>query len=308
MFSAITFEAVALQLDPDHRSDHCRAFKGTWRGGQCLQRYEFQQRSIGFDSRQFCEARGGSYQIKRTARGRRTNCVGLRSKQGLDHYPMAEVQNADVYLDVERSCLNIDFSRKDCTVADSAEVNEWFNYTHALPLGSTPYNIVVEGILDGIANLKRNRKGELLRRNINANLYHKMIKENLNSCQQACLTKCATATIIDYDHDIGSGPHPYSTEYLYSNRRGVCTEFSRLNKDIADLTGTPVQMRGSLQGKHSYNIYKIRNRWYYGEPQNKGCNFFHTKRTLREYKKLDKSYQGRWTSIKALQSFRRRRP
>lgn len=289
--------SAASDLLPDHRPDHCAAFMGSWKNGTCNSRYEYQQRPIGRDFQQFCEARGGLYEVKQTSKGRRRTCRNAISEQGLHHYPFDEFANSDVYLDVERSCLNEDYSLKDCEVADSAEVNEWFDYTNAPAYGSTAYNIVVETILDGFANLKKNPKGELIRKNMGSALKAKIAKEKLNTCQQACLTKCATATILDYDHKIGPGPHPYSTEYLYTHRQGVCTEYSRLNKDLADLAGTLVAMRGTLKGRHAYSYYKINGRWYYGEPQNKSCRFFHSKSTLNRYKQAIANYTGGWTNI-----------
>lgn len=296
-FITICSAQAAPLLEPDHRADHCQAFDGKWKNGSCQDRYEYQQQPVGRDYQQFCEARGGRYVVNQTRRGRRRSCQGAYSIQGLEHYPVAQFENSNINDDLERACLNIDFSQKDCEVADSKEVNEWFDYTNSPAIGSTAYNIVIESVLDGFANLKKNRVGEMYRRNINAKLYDKMVKEKLNTCQKACLTKCATATIMDYNHKIGNGPHPYSTEYLYSHRSGVCTEFSRLNKDIADLTGTEVLMRGTLKGQHAYNYYRINGRWYYGEPQNKTCKFFHSKSTLRTYKRLIHNYSGGWTDI-----------
>jgi hypothetical protein len=296
LFSLASVQAAPL-LEPDQRADHCHAFEGTWKNGACKDRYEYQQRPIGRDFQQFCEARGGLYKITKGRKGYRRSCTGADSIQGMDHYPVAAFDNSNINLDIERACLNYDFSQKDCEVADSKEVKEWFDYTNAPAIGSTAYNIVIESVLDGFANLKTNKQGEMYRRNINAKLYNKMVKEKLNTCQKACLTKCATATIMDYNHKIGNGPHPYSTEYFYSHRSGVCTEFSRLNKDIADLTGTEVLMRGTLKGMHSYNYYKINGRWYYGEPQNNSCKFFHSKSTLKTYKKQITGYTGAWTKV-----------
>lgn len=284
-------------LYPDRYKDHCNAFSGQWKNGTCENRYEYQQKPVARDYQQFCEARGGTYVEQNSRRGLRRTCQNAQSKQGLDHYPYHEFANSDLYLDVERSCLIAEYSLKDCKVADSQEVGEWFDYTHAPPYGSTAYNLAMEATLDGLANLKKNQYGEMLRRNIGAALYAKMRKENLNSCQKACLTKCATAAILEYDHQIGSGPHPYSTEYLYTHRKGVCTEYSRLNKDLGDLTGTNIAMRGTLKGRHSYNYYKINGRWYYGEPQNKLCRFFHSKSTLKSYQAALTSYDGGWTEI-----------
>ena len=218
--------------------------------------------------------RGGRYVEKQNRRGRRRTCLNTISKQGLDHYPVSKFENSFLNHQLERACLNIDFSQKECEVADSKVVEEWFDYTNAPAIGSRAYNTIINATLDGIANLKKDPKGEMIRRNVNAKIYAKIIKEGLNTCQKACLSKCATATILRYNHNIGRGPHPYSTESLYKNRSGVCTEFSRLNQDIGELTGVEVLMRGTLKGLHSYNYYRINKLWYYGEPQNKNANFF----------------------------------
>ena len=116
------------------------------------------------------------------------------------------------------------------------------------------------------------KKAQKTRLNLIGKLNKKAKKENLNSCQKACLVKCATSNYIEYKST--SGMKSNHIEDIYSSQKGVCTEFSSMANDLGSEIGIEVRNVSSIKQRHSYNEVKIDGEWYRFEPQSQKCEFY----------------------------------
>ena len=280
--------SYGLEIKPDEVKSHCLAFLGNWEDGTCFHRMEYQQTPINtgrkvkpIHQQQWCQSRGGF--LKETSRGAR--CEATKSSQGIQRYNLSNRSSRDAITeDVFHSCIENDkVLNAKCEVFDTNEENTWFNYTKNENLVHTSIMNIMLGV---IRRFGYNHSGEKARSFLISSLKGYLTTHKLNSCQKACLVKCASANILRFKSN--SDTKFQSISEAYSQRVGECTEFSSVANDLAgalNIPSTIVAGRSERSG-HAWNFFRINNGWYMGEPQNDKCEFFHTENTKNKYEIL----------------------
>ncbi len=323
----VPFEiALASSLDPDKIEAHCEAFDGswvrkclerglfgcqTWGAFSCKGRVEYQVKALKDQEVEFCQKRGGTWQEKMIKRrGSEKNihvCVGAKTDVGSERILLTgeELGEAPAYQDVMQGCVKArDWSSAKCFVVDSAKAGGDFDYTDApntlLKAIYVPGDLInrsAKGVLPEILNPMSSQP----RRLIHAALSH--ASQGLNSCQRACLTKCAASKILDYTYDDDGEPtmskKGASLDNLYCTREGICSEFTLIANNVAKATRSKT---ATVVGKeHAFNSFIINGETLLGEPQSSSCYFFHSKNSLESYKLRladdDTEYDGKWMEV-----------
>ncbi len=163
---------------------------------------------------------------------------------------------------VTKSCLQRDWSKVVC------------HYNKIEEHEDESMSGLVQFLLDGLEHFWRYKLIQFAssptRDKVLEILKNKVKAENIVGCKIACLTKCATNALLDYEINFFSKYG--TTSNLYTSETGVCTEFSSLFDDIADNIG--IQSRTIYSPGHAYNQVKIDNDWKYIEPEGTSCRFF----------------------------------
>ena len=293
-----------FEVNPSKVKEHCEAFHGQWNENtkKCVDRLEYQQEPISNDAKQWCETRGGSF-IK-TRRGMR--CRGTDSKQGLKRFPSFQARKYKVHEDVERSCLRTKkILNAKCTVSATDDMSIGYDYTNK---SNHAVNILEQMISNSIRKYNQihyNYKGEVERKLLVSTLRNFVSTNNLNSCQKACLLKCAASNVLKYS--LGKETKYGGIADIYDKRVGDFTEYRSIANHLGKELDIPIF--GMSGPGHAFNYFKIDGSWYYGDPQHSDCKFFHTKSTLSKYQRFfskeGNEYDGSRTLIEKLPSYRR---
>tara|TARA_Y100000780_G_scaffold232594_1_gene268531 strand:+ start:206930 stop:207925 length:996 start_codon:yes stop_codon:yes gene_type:complete len=293
-----------FEVTPSKVEEHCEAFHGQWNENtkKCVDRLEYQQEPISNDAKQWCETRGGSFVKTR----RVVRCRGTDSKQGLKRFPSFQVRKYKVHEDVKRSCLRTKkILNAKCTVSATDDMSIGYDFTNKSNHAGTILQQIVSESIRKYNQINYNYKGEMERKLLVSTLRNFVSTNNLNSCQKACLLKCAASNVLKYS--LGNETKFGGIADIYDKRVGECTEYSSIAKHLGKELDIPIF--GMIGPGHAYNYFKIDGSWYYGEPQEDDCEFFHTKSTLSKYQRVfskeEDEYDGSRTLIEKLPSNRR---
>jgi len=115
-------------------------------------------------------------------------------------------------------------------------------------------------------------------------LANKLGREDLTSCQKACLALCFTSQIISYkDNDIAGYQ---STQLSVERGEGVCRDYSEIALKYLEQVGVDSRIvygakvsrsaAGEITEKagHAWVAVKIDGKEYFVEPQSPVCNFY----------------------------------
>jgi len=206
--------------------------------------------------------------------------------QGSKRYPtVTNSATYEAYDRVVKSCIE---ARKwegiKCSVFATNKKSA-FDYTNTVD--TTTIFDTLSYLGRGVSNVIESVQGHSYQRKlISSRITDRIV--GLNSCQQACLLKCATSKILIYPDKVSEvytvgiiSTIWGSSSCLIRDGRGVCKDFSSLSNSLGEDTLIPSVSAAS--GSHAYNKYKINGEWYIGEPQNASCVFYHTPKTLLLY-------------------------
>lgn len=289
--------SFGLDLSPDLNEDHCNSFSGEWVKGKCIDRLEFQQKMISGRENiiQWCHARGGNYSKSR----RGSKCLNEKSTQGLRKYPVRISAKYQVYRDVMKSCLFLqDMPHQKCEVLKANENSSNYDYTNNPSVFGSTVVALVSSVIQSANEIRSTTVGKKERDYLMSSLKDWVYKYKFNSCQKACLVKCASSKVLEYSTE--DETKVLSINDIYNKRRGECTEFMRVAIDIGDVLGVPIKI--AVGAGHAFNSFKIDGQWYYGEPQDHKCEFYHSLITQSKYEDVmgdsEKKYDGERTEIK----------
>jgi hypothetical protein len=333
----LSFSGFPEVLKPDEIKAHCLAFGGDWVGVRaektttnktkgkslgrprltysCKNRMEFQQKPVSLngtptaeEEKKFCEeGRQGKWTSKSYSGGELAImaangmdvkkdfhlCLEAKSPQGVVRYPSND--RSALAKKVEQECVQKwDWSQVQCMVTDSKLVDQEYDFTNQYIINRIIGKPALD-FADAVLNLANIVNKDYIKLQVHSLL--KDASKNLNSCQKACLVKCASSKILTFSNILDKFD---SMNYLYNNNKGICSEFSRLCKDIGN--NIDVRVTTSSGFEHFFNSFYIDGEWYYGEPQNDECEFFHTQETLEKYKEVYENektvYEGGRTNIR----------
>lgn len=108
--------------------------------------------------------------------------------------------------------------------------------------------------------------------------------QNLNGCQRACVVKCVTSNLLDFD-EIASTKFG-RVEDMIDKELGECTEYARVAQFVGRHMGVHTELVGS--SVHAFVGFRINGERYFSEPQEPECNFFSPRKsTSEELKELE---------------------
>ena len=180
----------------------------------------------------------------------RTQCLENRN------WPTEKCEMVNVAPDADYYQSNMALDVVAATIANTIYVTT--------EMGALEYKINHPYIFPGKKN------GAQIRTAVISELKEATRSQHLNECQKACLVKCASAHILDYESNLRTKFGPIDS--AYEQGTGVCTEFQKVADDIGWELGVPT--RYAFGWRHAFNWFYINGHWVLGEPQTDSCRFF----------------------------------
>lgn len=133
-------------------------------------------------------------------------------------------------------------------------------------------NLLSHITLPGMFPVSIPSAGTVKRKSIISLLDNYFNEAKVTSCQKACIIKCASANILEYQ--LNENTRYEHAKKVYEEEEGVCTEFSVVFDDLAAQFDLPSKRIANVEMRHAYNKVKIDGEWVYLEPQSPSCDFY----------------------------------
>ncbi|MEW6057210.1 MAG: hypothetical protein AB1540_11405 [Bdellovibrionota bacterium] len=94
-------------------------------------------------------------------------------------------------------------------------------------------------------------------------------EKKLSECQSACLAICVSSLLINF---VEFTPWFTDPDYVFFSEKGRCTDYSRVAVALFEALG----LEGAIEMNsiHSFVRVKVKDKWYYAEPQDSSCIFY----------------------------------